>query len=115
MLPERVEYVPCLAAKVVWQETWGIGGAGEAPQIRDSGADRGRFEASCVGDNPTGHEPAVAPAHDGCAIGIGDAHRNYAIDPGHIILIILSTPIAHIRKAELFAVAAGAPRIRTQD
>src|SRR5215475_958710 len=115
MLLERFEYFPRLAAKVVRQKTWDIRGSSEAPQIGDAGAYRGRFEAVRVSYDPTGHEAAVTPAHHGRANGIRDAQRNHAVDSGHIVFIILSTPIAHIRKPELPAIAARSPRIRTQD
>src|SRR6266550_3968733 len=115
MLPERFEYFPWLAAKVVRQETWDIGGSSEAPQIGDAGANRGRFEAVSLGNDPACHEAAVAPAHHSRAIRIRDAQRDHAIDSGHIVFIVLSTPIAHIRKPELLAVATRSPRIGTQD
>src|SRR5260370_35638211 len=115
MLLERFEYLPGLAAKVVRQKARDIRGSSEAPQICNAGANRGRLEAVRVGYDPACHEAAVAPAHHGRAIRVRDAQRNHAIDSGHIVFIVLSTPMARIRNTELFAVAARSPRIGTQD
>src|SRR6267154_3436330 len=104
MPPERFEYLPRLAAKVVWQETRDIRGSREAPQIGNACADRSRLEAVRLRNDPACHEAAVTPAHHCRSIRIGDAQCNHAIDTGHIVFIVLSTPIAHIRKPELLAV-----------
>ncbi len=114
MLEIDVGLRPGLAAEVLLLEVVDVRGAGEAHQVGDAGADRRRPEASRVGDDPFGHEAAVAPPEDAEAVRIGDAHRDHPVDAGHQVAVVASPPVVPVREAEGLAAAGGAARVGSQ-
>ena len=74
-----------------------------------------RLEARRLRDDVVGQDPAVAPAADSQAVGIGDAHRDRRVDRCHHVVVILVAPVGEDRAAEVAAVAGRSPRVRGDD
>src|SRR6185295_17966103 len=104
MLLEILELLPRLATEIIRQESGNVRGAREAPQIGHARTHDRRLESLRLRDGPRGHEPAVAPAHYGEPIRIRDAHRDYMVQTGLIVLEIASAPIVVIREAKFLSI-----------
>ena len=87
----------------------------ERHEVGDPGPHRGGLETPGLGDDPRGHVPAVAPAHDPEALGVGDASCHQRVHAAHDVAVIGPAPVAVVRVAEGPAVAAAAAHVAAQD
>src|SRR6266436_2672903 len=77
----------------------------------DARAGDGGFEARGLGNDEVGGHAAVGPAADAELVGIGDALGYGVIDHGHVVLVVLISPIGKNGFAEFLAIAGRAARI----
>ena len=75
----------------------------------------GGLEAIGLGDGPKSRKPAVASAHDGDAIFIGDTLLNQVFDaPSDVVLHELA-PLQVTSVKEILSVSTACPKVRLQN